>query len=220
MRNAAVIREALTSGLSVDEVARRYSIFKSQVVEIQKRNPPGPKRRTPTEGQLEIIALWNSGLTAAEIGKKAGRTRSGVLSVVHRFQRRGVDVRKGSLSSLKPKAVRVRAPRKPKATVLRAAPAVKLIPIAAPPPPKTEFVSTVEATEHVQAVDGCRYPIGNPRETGFHFCGNDRGDSVSFFGGGRPYCDFHTALTRQKPATKTTGGSGFDHSYTVARARV
>lgn len=47
--------------------------------------------------------------------------------------------------------------------------------------------------------DGCRFPIGDPRDRDFKFCGNPRD-------GDRPYCSAHCAVcyrTADQPFDKT-----------------
>lgn len=46
---------------------------------------------------------------------------------------------------------------------------------------KHKTVETLEARD-------CRWPIGDPRDVGFHFCG---AQSVE----GRPYCDLHWRMS-------------------------
>ncbi|MBL7045751.1 MAG: global cell cycle regulator GcrA-like protein [Parcubacteria group bacterium] len=45
----------------------------------------------------------------------------------------------------------------------------------------------------------CRWPIGDPRDTDFHFCGADSKT-------GQPYCDYHAAMAYRPPKAK--GGDG------------
>ncbi len=46
---------------------------------------------------------------------------------------------------------------------------------------KTKTLADLEA-------DDCRWPIGDPRQAGFHFCGAQKEE-------GRPYCVAHWAIS-------------------------
>jgi GcrA cell cycle regulator len=80
---------------------------------------------------------------------------------------------------------------------------------AAAPIPATILTDATDAIprvslEHVQDIDGCRFPIGTPRTPNFGFCGAEREHAdphnpVSFWSGGQPYCAFH----RHKTSVKT-----------------
>ena len=43
----------------------------------------------------------------------------------------------------------------------------------------------------------CRWPIGDPGDLDFHFCGADSE-------AGQPYCDYHAAMAYQPPKVKNT----------------
>jgi GcrA cell cycle regulator len=43
--------------------------------------------------------------------------------------------------------------------------------------------------------DDCRWPIGDPREADFHFCGAKKLD-------GRPYCELHWRQSFQPPRSR------------------
>ncbi len=51
----------------------------------------------------------------------------------------------------------------------------------------TGKISKIKTMEHLEAGD-CRWPIGDPRQAGFHFCGASQT-------AGRPYCIEHWALS-------------------------
>lgn len=53
---------------------------------------------------------------------------------------------------------------------------------------KTKKPKTVATLER----NDCRWPIGDPREAGFHFCGAPQL-------GGRPYCELHWRMALQPP---------------------
>lgn len=47
----------------------------------------------------------------------------------------------------------------------------------------------------VEPLRGCRWPVGDPRDAGFHHCG-ERQEI------GRPYCAAHVAIAYDKPPKK------------------
>lgn len=76
--------------------------------------------------------------------------------------------------------------RKPGATPATPAPPKAPVLPAAPPPPVDPLMVTLEQLEPRH----CRFPIGDPQEDGFGFCGHPRfGDRV--------YCAYHCRLAYQ-----------------------
>jgi GcrA cell cycle regulator len=55
---------------------------------------------------------------------------------------------------------------------------------------KQKTVVTLESRD-------CRWPIGDPREAGFHFCG---ATALA----GRPYCDQHWRMAFQPPRSRVS----------------
>lgn len=64
----------------------------------------------------------------------------------------------------------------------------------------SKIVSKIKTLTELEACD-CRWPIGDPREAGFHFCGEK---SVL----GKPYCEAHWAqsydVAKPRPKSVTT----------------
>ena len=127
--------------------------------------------------------LWREGRSAAEIAKSLGGvTRNAVIGKVHRL---------GLAGRMTP--ARPRWPAIPRAETR---PVRRRAPSKTPPPPAAPAVRArragtpvVEALARVRyacALTGrtCRWPIGDPREAGFGYCG----DAVS---GKGPYCAGH-----------------------------
>lgn len=150
------------------------------------------------ERTAALIRMWNEGVSAAEICREIGAaSRCSVLGKVHRLK-------------LKPRAVVRRAPRcvAPRRTqisirTIAGAPAADVT----ARPAAIGFLSTSfgdEIDESVTAKDGCarhgpialfdlrlrncRWPIGDPRDVNFGFCGENRDQP------GSPYCAAHRAL--------------------------
>lgn len=120
----------------------------------------------------QLRSLWEQGLSASQIGLRIAKTRSAVLGKVHRLGLpprpppiRPDQATKAPAAPSRPKPPR-RAPRK-----------VARRPKAAPPP----------APPRQLGGDGCAWPIGEPRQPGFRFCGAERQP-------GRSYCAGHVRI--------------------------
>lgn len=105
----------------------------------------------------ELKVLWAEGLTTGEIGKRLGVSKNAVVGKAHRL---GL---KGRPSPIK----KAKQPRPAAAT-------------AKEPEPKMKTLVDLSANT-------CRWPIGDPREPGFHFCG---APAIP----GKPYCAEHAAV--------------------------
>lgn len=118
--------------------------------------------------------LWGEGKTAAEIAKVLGNiTRNAVIGKAHRLK----------LSNrLSPIQQNTKKPARPAAAE---APVAKKAerPVAAPV--KVLGVSMAELKEKM-----CRWPIGDPKDPSFHFCGCQ---TVA----GLPYCPDHARMAYQ-----------------------
>lgn len=135
-----------------------------------------------TEDRVELLKkLWAEGLSASQIARTMGDvTRNAVIGKVHRL-------------GLSGRATTSRADRPRRAT----------IPKPQPKPVVAEPASVAEATlsngefATVMTLNGvmCRWPIGDPGASDFHFCGNQTES-------GDPYCTAHAELAYQ-PSHRT-----------------
>jgi GcrA cell cycle regulator len=140
--------------------------------------------------------LWTDGLSASEISARLpGTTRNAVLGKLHRL---GHVRRGGPMASVqihKPKrlsAPTARRPKPPPASTLRRSAAM-------PTAPMPTWAGEVTSLEALQSWH-CRWPIGDPQEPGFAFCGRP----VAI----RPYCGDHRAVAYRPPSeTKAEGGA-------------
>ncbi|EJL35694.1 hypothetical protein PMI01_01241 [Caulobacter sp. AP07] len=127
--------------------------------------------------------LWLEGASAAEIAKTLGGiTRNAVIGKVHRL---------GLAGRMAPSA-----PRRARVSPGNARPVRRVASPKPPPPPATPAVrARPRATPAVEAVARvfdacgltartCRWPLGDPRQAGFGYCGGE----VS---GKGPYCAGH-----------------------------
>jgi GcrA cell cycle regulator len=101
-------------------------------------------KTTWTDDRVELLkSLWGAGKTAAEIAKELGEglTRNAVIGKAHRL---------GLSGRITPVAKKIDKPLPPETTNISA---------------KDGGTSLLELTEQT-----CRYPYGDPKKEGFHFC--------------------------------------------------
>ena len=120
----------------------------------------------------ELSRLWAAGYSASAIGRMLGVSKNAVVGKAHRMrlEARPSPIRRDQRA---PMHRRVPMPTRPS---MEERPVV-----AAPPPPPPRWTVRRNA-------DGpsCLWPIGDPSEADFHFCG---AQSVE----GKPYCPEHCA---------------------------
>jgi GcrA cell cycle regulator len=121
----------------------------------------------------ELTRLWQAGHSASEIGKRLGVSKNAVVGKAHRLKLPG-----------RPSPIKhTEAPRTqpPKRKQAAAKPRVQA------PPPRARV-------EDGRGGPGCLWPIGDPGDTDFHFCGEQVVP-------GKPYCADHAArayITRSR----------------------
>lgn len=165
----------------------------------------------------ERIALvkkwWAEGWTATQIANELGGkfSRNAVISKLHRMgcQQRSV-VSRSITSKVKP-----RPSSKPRMIAQSSTPK--------PPRPTAKFQPpadligveelVIPAHERKSLADleacHCRWPIGDPRHTSFHFCGKKRLRSDV------PYCEFHCskAFSARTGPSKPVIDLGWNHRH-------
>ena len=145
-----------------------------------------------TEDRVELLKkLWAEGLTASQIANQLGEvTRNAVIGKAHRL---GLS---GRPSPVKSDRTRAAKPAKPKAAAAPKPASPKPQPkpvIKEPEIIEEEFEESDPATRQslLTVTDRmCKWPIGHPGETGFHFCGRK-------VQAGLPYCQHHAAKAYQ-----------------------
>ena len=157
-----------------------------------------------TEDRVEILTkLWAEGLSASQIAKQLGGvTRNAVIGKVHRLglSGRAKPSRPKKATNVRSASPRKRAAtsRKPRAPRSVAKPAV----VAAPPPPPPieakplpngEFATIMTIKDHM-----CKWPIGDPMESDFRFCGRKIKQ-------GEPYCEAHCSVAYQPSRRRGSG---------------
>jgi GcrA cell cycle regulator len=169
-----------------------------------------------TDERVELLKkLWMEGLSASQIAAELaqGVTRNAVIGKVHRLKLSGRA--KPAASSVRPRtanrparrvsntpqgstnagAMRRRnmgsAPASMGATALKQSEEFETELYVAPQSqelfiPPEERIGLLALNEQT-----CKWPIGDPMNSDFHFCGRDSLE-------GKPYCDFHSRRAYQK----------------------
>lgn len=158
-----------------------------------------------------LTKMWKDGRSAAEIAKELGGvTRNAVIGKAHRL---GLSGRASPIKKKKEaakKTAKTTTTKKTKAAPKKAAAKKKAEPASdkqqklvmdaikeavaeAPSNAPTGGIGLLQLTERV-----CKWPIGDPQESDFHFCGMPSMASL-------PYCEDHAAMAYQTP--RKAGGS-------------
>jgi GcrA cell cycle regulator len=146
------------------------------------------------EDDQTIGKLLQEGHTATVIGQMMGRTRNSVIGRIHRQRELSeIGFARGKHGSFSAKTDRAIAARKKSRAVAKAQP-VQEAPKASVPKLRIKtFTGTPEqydALAHKLPLgelgwQDCRFPIGDPKEAGFGFCGHAKAP------GRTRYCDHH-----------------------------
>ncbi len=172
-----------------------------------------------TDERVELLKkLWLEGLSASQIASKLGDgvTRNAVIGKVHRLKLSGRTKPAATAPRVRTAPRSASTPRRPATPSVHRAPAhqgaVKRSMVSAPmvgatalkiseeivveayvaPQPEAEiFIPEMERVNLLQLNEHtCKWPIGDPLQEEFHFCGNDSGDAT-------PYCTYHARLAFQ-----------------------
>jgi GcrA cell cycle regulator len=143
------------------------------------------------EERIEALArLWREGLSASQVARQLGGiSRSAVIGKVHRLGIAGRETpsRPRNLGGRPPSRIRVsaggtaRRPSPPRAP-------------RTPAPPRAVFEVAPTATILTLSEHGCRWPIGDPDEAGFGFCGRLRSGHAA-------YCAGHASMALSRRIT-------------------
>jgi len=170
-----------------------------------------------TDERVDLLKkLWSEGLSASQIaGRLGGVTRNAVIGKVHRL---GLSGRATStrLKSLRPRSRVPAAPkRQPRARVAAGgSPALRALyhPETEPfRPTEDEIVIPLEERKSLQDLteNSCRWPIGDPQSSDFHFCGHKKVP-------GLPYCEVHSRRAFQPPQSRRKPAATSDLVLTSA----
>jgi GcrA cell cycle regulator len=140
----------------------------------------------------ELTKMWRDGLSASQVARRLGGvSRSAVIGKVHRL---------GIAGRALPSRPRLQGGRPASVNRASAGGALRTHVPRAPrpsPPPLTVYEVDATATILTLVEDSCRWPIGDPGDASFGFCGRPR------LGGGS-YCQGHgpMALRRRDAGMK------------------
>ncbi len=156
--------------------------------------------------RVELLKkLWAEGLSASQIAGRIGSvTRNAVIGKVHRL---GLSGRATTtrMKSHRPRTRPVpakRPPAKPRFTNVGNTALRALYQEAEPfVAPVEELVIPMAERRSIQTLEecSCRWPIGDPQDAEFHFCGKNKVP-------GLPYCEFHARRAFQPPQSRRGGG--------------
>ena len=154
-----------------------------------------------TDDRVDLLKkLWAEGLSASQIAGRLGSvTRNAVIGKVHRLGLSG----RATTSRMKSHRPRQRMAAKRLAKSRYATignPALRALYNAETNvylPPTEELVIPVAERKYIQTLTEvtCRWPIGDPQNTEFHFCGKNKVP-------GLPYCEFHARRAFQPPQSR------------------
>ena len=154
-----------------------------------------------TDDRVDLLKkLWAEGLGASQIAGRLGSvSRNAVIGKVHRLGLSG----RATTSRMKSHRPRQRMAAKRLAKSRYATignPALRALYNAETNvylPPTEELVIPVAERKSIQTLTEvtCRWPIGDPQNTEFHFCGKNKVP-------GLPYCEFHARRAFQPPQSR------------------
>lgn len=139
------------------------------------------------EATTEAFRMWQDGRSASEIGAHFGVSRNAVLGKVHRAAMASRSTPHLNRSRPRKAAPKERAPKAARPRVPRSQPQRDPLPAfkAAGPMPDTAAVEGSRRVPLIELTNSmCRWPIGDPKEPGFGFCGLPAAE-------GRSYCRAH-----------------------------
>lgn len=158
----------------------------------------------------QLREMWKQGLTTGEIGKRLGVSKNSIVGKVHRLGLSGrpspikkkdgteapaekKEATENVVKATKPKVEKAPAPKATKVEK-KAEEKVEVeekIEISAPAPHHHNGkTSLTDLDNHT-----CRWPIGDPKDENFHFCGR----KVRI---GQTYCDEHANIAYVKAVKK------------------
>lgn len=171
-----------------------------------------------TDERVDLLKkLWGEGLSASQIAGRLGSvTRNAVIGKVHRLGLSG----RATTSRMKSHRPRPRMASKRMAKTRFAAqgnPAFRALYQEADVyvPPVEEMVIPASERKTIQTLTecSCRWPIGDPQMSDFHFCGKNKVP-------GLPYCEFHARRAFQPPQARRREREGVEiHALDITLPR-
>jgi GcrA cell cycle regulator len=141
-----------------------------------------------TAERVELLrSLWSEGRSASVIAARLGSvTRNAVIGKVHRLRLSG----HGTPSRRSAPSRRKRSAYRANARPIRKSPA---LPAASRPSREAALellgpAPAIPVTAATLTAELCRWPEGDPKQAGFHFCGRPKAGVPG------PYCGAHAAI--------------------------
>lgn len=135
------------------------------------------------ERVAQLRQLWGNGKSASEIAEiLGGVSRNAVIGKAHRLELSG---RPSPIKRKEDEEEVVAA-----APVEAAPPVIEKVPAKPVPERKSGGATILNLTERM-----CKWPIGDPRDKDFHFCGKGAHGNL-------PYCAEHAAIAYQPPGKR------------------
>jgi GcrA cell cycle regulator len=161
-----------------------------------------------TDERVELLKkFWADGLSASQIATQLGEvTRNAVIGKVHRLGLAGRATTSRARSQ-RPRTNVALFPPRPAQVQFRTFGNTALKALPQPQERKVATVIPMRALPELEAApDGlitlaelkesmCHWPIGDPMEEGFHFCGRRKSFGV-------PYCEHHSAIAYNPAARR------------------
>ncbi|WP_157017718.1 GcrA family cell cycle regulator [Mesorhizobium xinjiangense] len=160
-----------------------------------------------TDERVELLRkLWSEGLSASQIAAQLGGvSRNAVIGKVHRLKLssrgRATPTQTRQKRAPKPSGTQKSASRASSAPARTAPQTIGATALKMDYDVETDAIAqrrpaadVVPIARRLKLVDlnerTCKWPIGDPLDEDFHFCGHDSGDSS-------PYCQYHARLAFQ-----------------------
>lgn len=156
-----------------------------------------------TDERVETLRkLWTDGLSASQIAKQLGGvTRNAVIGKVHRLGLAGRATpsrpAKRIVRTNRPRIMHSGSPSRP-----RTIPSLGGVALAELPPPLEPMAQADGSVASVLTITEkmCKWPIGDPSDATFAFCGRESCDG--------PYCSEHARLGFQPQRQRVKKASG------------
>lgn len=161
----------------------------------------------------KLVTLWNDGHSASACGRVLGATREAVTGKVDRLRRGGVRLRQGDdtvarqshmqLAAARSKVVPLRPKIPQQIQRFGFGATVSSVPVLTQPIAHVEeLVIPVAERKTLDMLENhhCRWPIGEPQEADFHFCGKNKAQGLN-------YCEHHARRAFLPPPQTRAGGS-------------
>lgn len=182
------------------ELRRGVDAVRARAVELglpPRGKPMRPSLGWTAERQERCLAMWREGQSASQIAKALGGvSRNAVIGKIHRLglaDRGEASPPRRAKPQVAP-ATRTKRPPNPLGSKSQRRPAEIASPARRPLPTIVEAPGA--ATILTLSPRACRWPIGDPLQPGFTFCGARQGAR-------EPYCDAHAERAYQPSRPRT-----------------